>query len=165
MGLGVCFFKSSHRADVKLGTRAPNAANNNTDGHPEAAEMQPSHRAAVKRNIGAPSAVIQTDPQRLARFGTVVARTSATNFFQPSCGLAPKDNDKPAIAQLAEHLTVDLADIRWSLVRFRVAGFTKPQHCHVALQATQLFHAQSLGKQKRTITHQKRAGHDSSAQP
>ena len=35
----------------------------------------------------------------------------------------PKDHDKPAIAQLAEHLTVDLADIRWSLVRFRVAGF------------------------------------------
>ena len=29
----------------------------------------------------------------------------------------------PAIAQLVEHLTVDAADIRWSLVRFRVAGF------------------------------------------
>jgi hypothetical protein len=29
----------------------------------------------------------------------------------------------PAIAQLVEHLTVDSADIRWSLVRFRVAGF------------------------------------------
>ena len=31
--------------------------------------------------------------------------------------------DKPAIAQLAEHLTVECAAIRWSLVRFRVAGF------------------------------------------
>ena len=31
---------------------------------------------------------------------------------------------QPAIAQLAEHLTVNFADIRWSLVRFRVAG-----HC------------------------------------
>ena len=30
---------------------------------------------------------------------------------------------KPAIAQLVEHLTVALAEIRWSLVRFRVAGF------------------------------------------
>ena len=29
----------------------------------------------------------------------------------------------PAIAQLVEHLTVDPADIRWSLVRFWVAGF------------------------------------------
>ena len=29
---------------------------------------------------------------------------------------------KPAIAQLVEHLTVDLAEIRWSLVRFREAG-------------------------------------------
>ena len=29
---------------------------------------------------------------------------------------------KPAIAQLAEPLTVDLAEIRWSLVRFREAG-------------------------------------------
>ena len=28
----------------------------------------------------------------------------------------------PAIAQLVEHLTVDPAAIRWSLVRFRVAG-------------------------------------------
>jgi hypothetical protein len=39
------------------------------------------------------------------------------------------DNSKqtlstPAIAQLVEHLTVDSADIRWSLVRFRVAGFS-----------------------------------------
>ena len=30
---------------------------------------------------------------------------------------------KPAIAQLVEHLTVELAESRWSLVRFRVAGF------------------------------------------
>ena len=30
----------------------------------------------------------------------------------------------PAIAQLVEHLTVDSAGIRWSLVRFRVAGFS-----------------------------------------
>ena len=30
---------------------------------------------------------------------------------------------KLAIAQLVEHLTVELAEIRWSLVRFRVAGF------------------------------------------
>ena len=30
---------------------------------------------------------------------------------------------KPAIAQLVEHLTVELAEIRWSLVRLRVAGF------------------------------------------
>ena len=30
----------------------------------------------------------------------------------------------PAIAQLVEHLTVDSAEIRWSLVRFRVAGFS-----------------------------------------
>ena len=29
---------------------------------------------------------------------------------------------KPAIAQLAEHLTVELGEIRWSLVRFWVAG-------------------------------------------
>ena len=29
---------------------------------------------------------------------------------------------KPAIAQLVEHLTVELAEIRWSLVRFWVAG-------------------------------------------
>ena len=28
----------------------------------------------------------------------------------------------PAIAQLVEHLTVDCAEIRWSLARFRVAG-------------------------------------------
>ena len=28
---------------------------------------------------------------------------------------------KLAIAQLVEHLIVDIADIRWSLVRFRVA--------------------------------------------
>ena len=33
------------------------------------------------------------------------------------------DKILPAIAQLVEHLTVDAADIRWSLVRFRVAGF------------------------------------------
>ena len=33
----------------------------------------------------------------------------------------------PAIAQLVEHLTVDSADIRWSLVRFRVAGFCVEQ--------------------------------------
>jgi hypothetical protein len=32
----------------------------------------------------------------------------------------PVEN-KLAIAQLVEHLTVDIADIRWSLVRFRVA--------------------------------------------
>ena len=31
---------------------------------------------------------------------------------------------KPAIAQLVEHLTVEIADIRWSLARFRVAGFS-----------------------------------------
>ena len=30
---------------------------------------------------------------------------------------------KPAIAQLVEHLTVELAEIRWSLARCRVAGF------------------------------------------
>ena len=30
---------------------------------------------------------------------------------------------KPAIAQSVEHLTVELAEIRWSLVRFRVAGW------------------------------------------
>ena len=29
---------------------------------------------------------------------------------------------KLAIAQLVEHLTIELAEIRWSLVRFRVAG-------------------------------------------
>jgi hypothetical protein len=29
----------------------------------------------------------------------------------------------PTIAQLVEHLTVEFADIRWSLVRFRVVGF------------------------------------------
>ena len=28
----------------------------------------------------------------------------------------------PAIAQLVQHLTVDFAEIRWSLARFRVAG-------------------------------------------
>ena len=32
----------------------------------------------------------------------------------------PVEN-KLAIAQLVEHLTVDIVDIRWSLVRFRVA--------------------------------------------
>ena len=31
---------------------------------------------------------------------------------------------RPSIAQLAEHLTVALAAIRWSLVRFRVDGFS-----------------------------------------
>ena len=31
-------------------------------------------------------------------------------------------HNQPAIAQLAEHLTVAMAGIRWSLVRFRVAG-------------------------------------------
>ena len=30
---------------------------------------------------------------------------------------------KSAIAQLVEHLTVEFAEIRWSLARFRVAGF------------------------------------------
>ena len=39
-------------------------------------------------------------------------------------------NEIPAIAQLVEHLTVDAADIRWSLVRFRVAGFVA---MHLAL--------------------------------
>ena len=34
---------------------------------------------------------------------------------------------KPAIAQLVEHLTVEFAEVRWSLVRFRVAGLA---HCH-----------------------------------
>ena len=34
----------------------------------------------------------------------------------------------PAIAQLAEHLTETHAVIRWSLVRFRVAGFQKRNH-------------------------------------
>ena len=29
---------------------------------------------------------------------------------------------KPAIAQLVEHLTAELAEIRWSLVRSRVTG-------------------------------------------
>ena len=36
---------------------------------------------------------------------------------------ASYESTTPAIAQLVEHLTVDAADIRWSLVRFRVAGF------------------------------------------
>ena len=39
---------------------------------------------------------------------------------------APPRNTNPAIAQLVEHLTVDPAAIRWSLVRFRVAGFLVP---------------------------------------
>ena len=30
---------------------------------------------------------------------------------------------RPAIAQLVEHLTLNCAAIRWSLVRFRMAGF------------------------------------------
>ena len=33
-----------------------------------------------------------------------------------------EDADRPAIAQLVEHLTVTAAAIRWSLIRFRVAG-------------------------------------------
>ena len=38
--------------------------------------------------------------------------------------------NKPAIAQLVEHLTVGCAAIRWSLVRFRVAGFfTRTNDC------------------------------------
>ena len=37
----------------------------------------------------------------------------------------------PAIAQLVEHLTVDSAEIRWSLARFRVAGF----FCHSGRRA------------------------------
>ena len=39
------------------------------------------------------------------------------------------DNAIPAIAQLVEHLTVDYAEIRWSLARFRVAGL----FCHSSL--------------------------------
>ena len=34
---------------------------------------------------------------------------------------------KPTIAQLVEHLTVEIAGIRWSLARFRVAGFSRPE--------------------------------------
>ena len=37
---------------------------------------------------------------------------------------------KPAIAQLVEHLTVEIAGIRWSLVRFRVAGFFRRCKVH-----------------------------------
>ena len=43
----------------------------------------------------------------------------------------------PAIAQLAEHLTVGHAEIRWSLARFRVAGHTAmrgPSRVKLALQ-------------------------------
>ena len=36
--------------------------------------------------------------------------------------------NKPAIAQLVGHLTVELAAIRWSLVRFRVAGLLWTAH-------------------------------------
>ena len=40
--------------------------------------------------------------------------------METSCSLHP--HVIPAIAQLVEHLTVDCAEIRWSLARFRVAG-------------------------------------------
>ena len=40
----------------------------------------------------------------------------------------------PTIAQLVEHLTVEFADIRWSLVRFRVAGF----NCLAAICVTSI---------------------------
>ena len=43
---------------------------------------------------------------------------------------------KPAIAQLVEHLTVDLAEIRWFLVRFRVAGFACS---HTWIKSWQMF--------------------------
>ena len=44
---------------------------------------------------------------------------------------------KPAIAQLVEHLTVDYADIRWSLVRFRVAGALARTSLRVLASASQ----------------------------
>ena len=44
---------------------------------------------------------------------------------------------KPAIAQLVEHLTVDYADIRWSLVRFRVAGTLARTSLRVLASASQ----------------------------
>ena len=43
---------------------------------------------------------------------------------------------KPAIAQLVEHLTVELAEIKWSLVRFRVAGFARR---HTWIKSWQMF--------------------------
>ena len=58
------------------------------------------------------------------RAGTQSARCTGGHFF---CILVViKFLLTPAIAQLVEHLTVDPADIRWSLVRFRVAGFMEP---------------------------------------
>ena len=44
----------------------------------------------------------------------------------------------PAIAQLAEHLTVEHAAIRWSLVRFRVAGFLAGRRDDAGLSARML---------------------------
>ena len=43
---------------------------------------------------------------------------------------------KPAKIHLVEHLAVEFAEIRWSLVRFRVAGFA----CrHVWIKSWQMF--------------------------
>ena len=45
---------------------------------------------------------------------------AANDYKKNSCSLWP--HAIPAIAQLVEHLTVDCAEIRWSLARFWVAG-------------------------------------------
>ena len=45
---------------------------------------------------------------------------AANDYKKDSCSLWP--HAIPAIAQLVEHLTVDCAEIRWSLARFWVAG-------------------------------------------
>ena len=45
---------------------------------------------------------------------------AANDCKKPRCSLWAQAI--PAVAQLVEHLTVDCAEIRWSLARFRVAG-------------------------------------------
>ena len=63
---------------------------------------------------------------------------AANDYKKDSCSLWP--HAIPAIAQLVEHLTVDCAEIRWSLAQFRVAGLPcslillpPPQGCLSAL--------------------------------
>ena len=89
---------------------------------PRSCRHQPLAFSSLVRSILMPTFY---HPQRLAL-------RSPTLLFLPNYSFLPRDSfaqsmrldiySHLAIAQLAEHLTVEHAAIRWSLVRFRVAG-------------------------------------------
>ena len=80
------------------------------------------------QGAGSPLNIAMHRPARAARRALKDARASSWGTLSratrqlPYEALPQRQETKPAIAQLVEHLTVEIADIRWSLARFRVAG-------------------------------------------